>query len=164
MLRADLVNNLAGEGEGSRGGQDHLVAAKDQPGGPGYIVETSGLAIEVVGAVRRANVVVVGTAVEREVACPRRFPGVGVVSGFVSPQYVGSVIDFNRAVQLINRAFLFLLEGANGADVSFFFLRCCRQGAGSRRRSRRLFRRGRDRGRSARLRGSGIRRRQLAGN
>src|SRR5580700_8389555 len=51
MIGADLVDDPAGKGKRSRGSQNHLVAAKNQPGGPGHIVETSGFEIQIVGAV-----------------------------------------------------------------------------------------------------------------
>ncbi len=160
MLRADLVDNLASKGKRSSRSKNHLVAAKDQSGGSGHIVEAPGFEIQIVCAMRRPNVIVIGTAVEREVSGSRRFPGVGVVGGFVGPQYVGSVIDFNRTVQLVDRTFLFLLDGANGADVSFFLLRSGRQRARRGGSGRRLFRRDL----RTWLRGNGICRRQLAGN
>ena len=130
MIGAGLFNNSAGKGEGSGGSQDHPVAAKAQPSRPGHIVKASRFQIQIVGAVRRANVVVIGTAVEREMSGRGHFLGVGVVGCFVGPQHVIVVVDFNRAVQLVNGTFFFLLNGADGVDVSAFLLRRSRQGAG----------------------------------
>ena len=53
------------------------VAPEAQSGGSGYIVETARFQFEIVGAVRSADVVVVGPAVESEVAAwrsPRSYP------------------------------------------------------------------------------------------
>src|SRR5580704_16250722 len=79
--------------------------------------------------------VVIRTAVEREVSGSGRFSCVGIVGRFVRPEYVAFVVDLNRSVQLVNRAFLFLLDGANGVNVAFFLLLGSRQGAGCRRSS-----------------------------
>src|SRR5580692_9110993 len=129
VLRAGFVDDSAGKGEGRRRSQDHLIAAEAQPGGPGHIVEASGFERQIISAVRRANMVVIRTAVEREVSGSGRFSCVGIVGRFVRPEYVAFVVDLNRSVQLVNRAFLFLLDGANGVNVAFFLLLRSRQGA-----------------------------------
>src|SRR5580704_17032637 len=44
--------------------------------------------------------VVIRTAVEREVSGSGRFSCVGIVGRFVRPEYVAFVVDLNRSVQL----------------------------------------------------------------
>src|SRR5580658_1251041 len=41
VVGAGLVDNLASEGEGSGGSQDHPIVAIAQPGGAGHVVEAS---------------------------------------------------------------------------------------------------------------------------
>src|ERR1700693_623767 len=66
VIGTGFLDNAAGKRKGGGRGQDRPVAAKAQPRCPGYIVEASCFQLEIIGAVRRANVIVIGTAVERE--------------------------------------------------------------------------------------------------
>ena len=104
---------------------------KAHAGGRGHVVEASSFERQVIGAVRCANVIVVRSAVEREMSVGGYFFGVRVVGCFIRSQHIILVVDFNRTVQLVNRTLFFLLDGANCVDVlSFFFLCRSRDGAG----------------------------------
>ncbi len=46
--------------------------------------------------------VVIRTAVEREVSGRHHFLGVRVVGRFIGPHHIVVVVDFNRPVQLVN--------------------------------------------------------------
>src|SRR5580704_6081967 len=92
MMAADFVYSFSSEGERRVGGENRTVGAKTDAGRAGYVIERSGFEVEVVGAVRGANVIVVRAAVEREVAGRRGFVGVGVERGFVGFQNIGFVI------------------------------------------------------------------------
>jgi len=130
MVGTGFVDNSSGKREGSGRSENYAIGAKAQPSGSNDIVELPGFERQVVSGVRSANVVVIGAAVEREVSGCGRLPRVGVVSGLIRPHHIASVIDFNRPVQLVNRAFLLLLDGADGVDVfSLFLLRRSRRGA-----------------------------------
>jgi len=157
VIGAGFFDDFAGKGERGGRGQDYSVGAKAQASGSGHIVKFAGFKREVVSAVRGPNVIVVGTAIECKMSAGGCFVGVGVESRFVGLQNVSFVIDFNGAVQLIDVAISFLLDGADcGVVVGLFRERAAARGSrsvcrffgrnGSVRRRRR------------------IRRRQLAGN
>ena len=74
------------------------------------------------------DVVVVGTAVEREVPGGGGLATVGVVRNFVGAKNVGVVMDLGIAVQFVNVAVFFLFDGADRGLV--LVLVCGLAGAG----------------------------------
>ena len=93
------------------------AAVKAESGGGGDVVEASGLCRQIVGSVAGSEVVVVGTAVEREVSRGRGLAASGVVGKFVGAQDVGAVVNFRVAMQFVDIADFFLLVGADSRRV-----------------------------------------------
>ena len=60
---AGFLDAFSGEGEGRCRSENHAVGVKAHSGGSGHVVEFSGFELEIVGSVRGANVIIVGTAV-----------------------------------------------------------------------------------------------------
>src|SRR5260370_1412792 len=130
VIGAGLLDSFSSEGKRSGGSQDGPVSVKTQPSSSGHIVKTSRFKVQIVSPARRSYMVVVRAAVEREVSRRRRFLGLRIVSRFIRPQDVGSVVNLYRPMQLINSTFLFLLDGANCVDLTPLPLSGGRHGAG----------------------------------
>src|SRR5258708_3785847 len=104
MAGAGLLDNFPGKGEGRRRGKDRPVSAEANAGAPGHVVESASFGGHVVGSVAGLDVVVIGTAVERDVTCGGGFSVVGIVGDFVGAEDVVAVVDFGVAVQLVDVA------------------------------------------------------------
>src|SRR5882757_3133691 len=117
---ARLFDNFAGKGEGGGRGEDRAVAAEDNASAPGHIVEAASFGGHVVGPVAGLNMVVVRTAIKRDVAGGGGFSAVGVVGDFVGAEDVIAIVDFGVAVQFVDFAVFFLRGGADGGLVGFF--------------------------------------------
>ncbi len=122
MFGGGFFHDLAGEAEGRGRGQHHAVAGKANSGSADDIVEDAGFGNQIVGAMAGPDVVVVGTAIEPEVPVRGGVAGVGVISDLVRAQDVAAIVNFAVAVQLVDGADHFLLDGANRGDIFFLVL------------------------------------------
>src|SRR5258707_2455098 len=117
VVGTGLLHCFSGESERRGRGQDYSVAAKAKSCSGSNVVKTSSLGRQVIGSMAGLDVVVVRAAVEGKLAGGSGLAAVGVVSDFVSPQDVCPIVDFGVAVQLVDVAVFFLLQGANGGRI-----------------------------------------------
>jgi hypothetical protein len=120
VVGALLLDNFSGEGEGIGGGQDIAGLAQAQSNGSDHAIEYAGFGANVVSAMAGLDVLVVGTAVENDVALEFSVPGVGVVGDLIGVEDVGAVVNLDRAAQVIDGPIFLLLHGADG-DLFFGF-------------------------------------------
>ena len=76
MSRTGFLYQFAGKGKGSSGSEDGPVGPEAQPSRTRRIVKLSSFQGEVISAVRGANVIVVGTAVQGKMSAGRGFVGI----------------------------------------------------------------------------------------
>src|ERR1017187_3609219 len=118
VVGALLLDNFSGEGEGIGSGQDIAGLAQAQSNGSDHAIEYAGFGANVVSAMAGLDVLVVGTAVENDVALEFSVPGVGVVGDLIGVEDVGAVVNLDRAAQVIDGPIFLLLHGADG-DLFF---------------------------------------------
>src|SRR5579872_6983779 len=117
VIGTGFLHDFAGEGKRSGRGQHYAAALKAEPGRGGDVVEAPGFSRQIVGSMTSFDVVVVGAAVESEMSGSRGLAAVGVVRDFIGPQDVGAIVNFGVAVQFVNLADFFLLQGADGSRI-----------------------------------------------
>src|ERR1700722_6829779 len=121
MVGTGLLHHLSREGEGSARSQHHAMAAEAQTGRAGGVVEAASFRRQIIGAMAGFDVVVVGSAIECEMASSGRLSAVGIVGHFVGTKNIAAVMDLGVVVQFVNVAVFFLLNGTD--DGSIFELR-----------------------------------------
>src|ERR1700749_1468771 len=68
VIGSILLDRLPGESERSSRSEDHGFSLEAQPSGADHVIESSSLGRQVIGSVAGFYVVVVGAAIEREMA------------------------------------------------------------------------------------------------
>ncbi len=104
-----LLDDPSREGERTGGGEDDAAPMETDAAGADHIEERPGFGPHVVVAMRSHNVLVVRTAVERQVAAGRGLTGGVVVGHLVCTQHPVAIIDFGVAAQLVDVAGFLLL-------------------------------------------------------
>ncbi len=133
-LGSGFLHHPSGEGEGVAGGQDDVAALETHAAGADHVVERAGLGARVVPAMGGDDVLVVRSAVERQVAAGGHFAGGVVVGGLVAAQHQIAEIDLHLPAELVNVARFLLLTGLD--DDCFATTR--RRGGGGLRRRKQL--------------------------
>jgi len=100
-----LLDNFSGEGEWILAGEDVPGIAHAKSDGPDHAIKGTDLGADVVGAVTGFDVLVVGAAVEHDVAFEFAVSGVGVIGDLIGAQDVGAIVDLRVAPQVIDGSF-----------------------------------------------------------
>src|ERR1039458_5269978 len=108
-----FVHYFAGEEEGRGRSQEHGLVRHLDTGGPGHIVERSGIAADIVGGMSADQVLVVGATIVNHVSGGGDLSGGGIVGGLVAVYDTIAKPDFHVAAHLVNVLALFLFIGAN---------------------------------------------------
>jgi len=82
--------------------------------GPDHAIKGTDLGADVVGAVTGFDVLVVGAAVEHDVAFEFAVSRVGVIGDLIGAQDVGAIVDLRVAPQVIDGSFFFLFRPLHG--------------------------------------------------
>jgi len=117
MIGSGFFHHLAVESKGRRRGQNEAITAEMKSGCSRNVVKFSCLGGEIVCPVAGFDVVVIWTSVECNVAGNRGLAAIGVVGRFVGSQDVIEVVNFGIAVQFVDVAVFFLLDGADDRRV-----------------------------------------------
>ncbi len=119
-----FLDNFSGKGK--RIGRGQHVARLPQPQShrSDYAIERPGFRADIVGAVAGLDVLVVRTAVERDVALQFAISGVRVVCDLIRIQGVSAIVNFHLSTQVVDRSILLLLHRPDRN----LFLRLARRG------------------------------------
>src|SRR5262249_48497779 len=122
---ASFFDKFSGKCKRSGRSEDDVISLKAKPGRCRDIVEVAGFSSQVVVSMAGFEMVVVWASVEREMPVGYRFAAVGVVSHFISPEDIGSVVDFHIAVKFVKIAVFLLLIGTNCGGCGILLRRLC---------------------------------------
>ena len=114
VFGAVLFDNFSGEGEWILAGEDVPGIAHAKSDGPDHAIKGTDLGADVVGAVTGFDVLVVGAAVEHDVAFEFAVSRVGVIGDLIGAQDVGAIVDLRVAPQVIDGSFFFLFDRSHG--------------------------------------------------
>ena len=117
VIGTRLLDQLAGKGKGRGRGQNGAPSLKLKPGCSGDIVKASGFGRQIVCRMARLNVIVIGPAIESEMARGRRLACIGVVGDFIRAQDVVPVMDLAIAVQFVDCPIFLLLDGTDDRAI-----------------------------------------------
>src|SRR5437899_10980630 len=100
MIRPSLLDYFSAESERVGRGQDRVPGANADAGGSMYVLKTTGFSANIVCSVSSFDVLIIGTAIQHNMAFRGCICRVGVVIGRISIENIGGVMNLYLPAKL----------------------------------------------------------------